>query len=85
MLFCMIVAQIFYLLLWYFAIRGILWVFKERIRVPFIYLPMLIILYWIAVHVVIFGGDRFHFPMVPLLMIFAAGFIANLTMMHTES
>jgi hypothetical protein len=85
MLSCMMLAQIYYLLLLYFAIRGIIWVFKERIKVSFIYLPMLIVAYWILVHIVIFGGDRFHFPMVPLLMIYASGFIANLTMLHTDA
>lgn len=36
---------------------------------------LLTLAYWVALHVVFFGSDRFHFPLVPLLAIAATGVI----------
>ena len=40
-------------------------------------LLVLVLAYWAMVHAIFFGGDRFHFPVVPLLSIAAAQALAT--------
>jgi len=31
--------------------------------------------YWMGIHFISFGIDRFHFPLIPILSIYASGFL----------
>jgi len=71
-----IVGQAYYLLILIFSVRGVFVIRKgggER-KLGF-YLLGGILLYWMGIHFIFFGIDRFHFPLVPILSIFASGFL----------
>ncbi|MBI4283428.1 MAG: glycosyltransferase family 39 protein [Chloroflexi bacterium] len=63
---------------YYFTILALavvsLVILREWRRHPGAVLPLTLI-YWVAGHVVFFGSDRFHFPIVPLLAVAATGVI----------
>ncbi|OAG26997.1 ArnT family glycosyltransferase [Thermodesulfatator autotrophicus] len=44
----------------------------------FDYLIILIILYFTAIHAVVFGHSRYHLPLIPLLAMYAAYFLLNI-------
>ncbi|MBD3402614.1 hypothetical protein GF420_06940 [candidate division GN15 bacterium] len=64
-------VQAFYLLLWLAALGGMwrLAIGRDWLALS---LPLLLVLYWSAVHFVFFGGGRFHTPLLPFLAFLAA-------------
>jgi 4-amino-4-deoxy-L-arabinose transferase-like glycosyltransferase len=73
-----LVGQTYYLLVLVFAIGGIfLFLRGDWGKKAGFYLLIGILLYWAVVHFIFFGIDRFHFPLVPFLSIFASGFIGS--------
>lgn len=46
-------------------------------RKPGFYLLWGILIYWMGIHFIFFGIDRFHFPLVPILSIFASLFLVS--------
>jgi 4-amino-4-deoxy-L-arabinose transferase-like glycosyltransferase len=74
-----IVGQVYYFLILIFAVGGLILFLKRRREAePGFYLLLGILVYWIGAHFVFFGVDRFHFPLVPILSIFASVCLVNL-------
>ncbi|MCX6639394.1 MAG: glycosyltransferase family 39 protein [bacterium] len=78
--FLRIVAQLAYLLIWAFyllcALRSLWWSDKSRVK----NLPMIgfmIQLYFTVVYLVYFGSPRFHFPLIPFMVMYSAAFITS--------
>ncbi len=71
-----IIGQVYYYLLLIFSAGGIiLLILNRKNRNPGFYLLGGILIYWMGIHFVFFGVDRFHFPMIPILLIFASTFL----------
>ncbi len=74
-----IVGQVYYFLVLIFAGGGlILFLRRRKAAGPGFYLLSGVLVYWIGAHFVFFGVDRFHFPLVPILSIFASVCLAYL-------
>lgn len=68
-----IVGQVYYFLVLILAGGGLILFMRHRRPVePGFYLLSGILIYWIGIHFIFFGVDRFHFPLVPILSIFAS-------------
>jgi 4-amino-4-deoxy-L-arabinose transferase-like glycosyltransferase len=73
-----LVGQTYYLLVLIFSIGGIFMFLRgDWGEKAGFYLLIGILLYWAGIHFIFFGIDRFHFPLVPFLSIFASGFIGS--------
>lgn len=68
-------SQTYYILIFFLFISGVFLYFKKNIRGIFSLL-LYTVVYWMAIHFLFFGMDRFHFPIVPILSIFS-GFVLN--------
>jgi hypothetical protein len=80
-----IVGQVYYFLILIFSVGGIVLFLKRRWeKKPGFYLLCGILIYWMGTHFIFFGVDRFHFPLVPILSIFASGFLASQLKPPTE-
>lgn len=64
-------SQTYYILIFFLFISGIFLYFKKK-KSKFFSLFLYTIVYWMAIHFLFFGMDRFHFPIVPILTIFAS-------------
>ncbi|HEX7401695.1 MAG TPA: glycosyltransferase family 39 protein [candidate division Zixibacteria bacterium] len=73
-----VIGQTYYLLVLILSIGGVfLFLRGDWGKKAGFYLLTGILLYWAGIHFVFFGIDRFHFPLVPFLSIFASGFIGS--------
>jgi len=73
-----IIAQVYYFTFLIFSMGGIFLFLKGRWqRKPGGYLLLGILIYWMGIHFIFFGIDRFHFPLVPILSVFASGFLVS--------
>ena len=73
-----VVGQTYYLLVLILSAGGLfLLVRDKRRRKPGLYLLMGIFAYWLAIHFIFFGIDRFHFPLVPIFAIWASFFAVS--------
>jgi 4-amino-4-deoxy-L-arabinose transferase-like glycosyltransferase len=73
-----IVGQVYYLTILTFSAGGLFLFLKGRWkRKPGFYLLWGILIYWMGIHFIFFGIDRFHFPLVPILSIFASLFLVS--------
>jgi 4-amino-4-deoxy-L-arabinose transferase-like glycosyltransferase len=73
-----VVGQVYYLLILLFSVGGVILFLKGRWeKKPGFYLLCGILIYWMAICFIFFGVDRFHFPLVPVLSIFACGFLVS--------
>lgn len=73
-----IVGQVYYLIVLIFSAGGLFLSLKgRREKKPGFYLLWGILIYWMGVHFIFFGIDRFHFPLVPILSVFASGFLVS--------
>jgi len=73
-----VVGQTFYLVVLVLSAGGLVLLLKDkRRRKPGLYLLVGILAYWLAIHFVFFGIDRFHFPLVPILAIWASFFAVS--------
>ncbi len=68
----MIISQIYYTIMIILAMTGLYFYFRNRkinrinFSIPFI------AIYWIIIHSIYFGKDRFHLPLIPIIAIFAS-------------
>jgi 4-amino-4-deoxy-L-arabinose transferase-like glycosyltransferase len=70
-----VVGQTYYLVVLILSAGGLFLLLKDKARrKPGLYLLVGIVTYWLAIHFVFFGIDRFHFPLVPILAIWACFF-----------
>ncbi len=79
-------SQIYYLLMIVCAGIGIFFTgkhFSKYFRMGH-YLIAITFFYWIAIHCVFFGKDRYHLPLVPLIAIYAAYGIISIIERHKE-
>ena len=67
-------SQIFYMLIMSIAIMGI-WVSIKKYPKFDNQMILLTLLYWIFFHLVFFGKDRYHLPLIPIFAIYASLFI----------
>lgn len=73
-----IIGQVYYLVILIFSAGGVFLFMKGRWeKKPGFYLLGGILVYWMSIHFIFFGVDRFHFPLVPILSIFASGFLVS--------
>jgi len=73
-----VIAQVYYLIILVFAAGGLLLYLKGGWgRRPGFYLLWGILIYWMGIHFIFFGIDRFHFPLIPILSILASGFLVS--------
>jgi 4-amino-4-deoxy-L-arabinose transferase-like glycosyltransferase len=73
-----IMGQVYYFLILIFSVGGIVLFLKRRgEKKPGFYLLCGILIYWMGIHFLFFGIDRFHFPLVPILSIFASWFLES--------
>lgn len=73
-----IIGQVYYLVILIFSAGGVFLFMKGRWgKKPGFYLLWGILVYWMGIHFIFFGIDRFHFPLVPILSIFASGFLVS--------
>jgi 4-amino-4-deoxy-L-arabinose transferase-like glycosyltransferase len=73
-----IVGQTCYLVVLILSAVGLLLLLKDKERRnPGLYLLVGIVTYWLGIHFVFFGIDRFHFPLVPILGIWASFFAVS--------
>lgn len=73
-----IIGEVYYLLILIFSVGGVVMFLKQRReKKPGFHLLYGILIYWMGIHFIFFGIDRFHFPLVPILSIFASGFLAS--------
>jgi len=66
-----VVAQTYYLLNFFWFGWGV-FLYLKRKKIRILSLLFYTIVYWMAIHFVFFGMDRFHFPVVPISVIFSA-------------
>ncbi len=73
-----VLGQTYYLVILILSAGG-LWVIirNKKGRGPGFFLLGGILVYWLAVHFVFFGIDRFHFPLIPILAIWASLFVVS--------
>jgi 4-amino-4-deoxy-L-arabinose transferase-like glycosyltransferase len=67
-----IIAQTYYLTVLVLSGGGLFLVLRRGKRSPGFSLLCGVLVYWLAIHFVFFGIDRFHFPLIPMLSIFAS-------------
>ncbi len=73
-----IIGQVYYLMILISSAGGLFLFLKGRWeRKPGFYLLWGILIYWMGIHFIFFGIDRFHFPLVPILSIFASLFLVS--------
>jgi 4-amino-4-deoxy-L-arabinose transferase-like glycosyltransferase len=66
-------SQSYYMICLLFALAGIMVsLCRFRLRRPGGYLLIFTMVYWLAIHFVVFGDARFHYPIIPILAGFAA-------------
>ncbi len=65
------IAQLYYLLGLLLALFA-LFQYKKNKLFPHASLIFLVIAYWTSLHMVFFGGDRFHLPILPLIFSFSS-------------
>ena len=70
-----VVGQTYHLVVLILSAAGLFLLLKDKgRRKPGLYLLVGILAYWLAIHFVFFGIDRFHFPLMPILAIWASFF-----------
>jgi 4-amino-4-deoxy-L-arabinose transferase-like glycosyltransferase len=73
-----VVGQSYYLVVLILSAAGLFLLLKDKERrKPGFYLLVGTVAYWLAIHFVFFGIDRFHFPLVPILAIWASFFAVS--------
>jgi hypothetical protein len=70
-------AQLFYYATLIFALAFVVKVIIARKMLQY-WLPFSIVVYFICIYMPFFGEDRFHFPIIPILSIFAASMIVDI-------
>jgi len=66
-----VISQTYYFLIFLWFIRGVFLYFKKK-KAKTLSLFFYTIVYWMTIHFIFFGMDRFHFPVVPLFVIFSS-------------
>jgi 4-amino-4-deoxy-L-arabinose transferase-like glycosyltransferase len=68
-----ILGQVYYFFVLIFSVGGLILFLRHRSSVePGFFLLWGILIYWMGIHFVFLGVDRYHFPLVPILSIFAS-------------
>jgi 4-amino-4-deoxy-L-arabinose transferase-like glycosyltransferase len=79
-----ILGQVYYFFVLIFSIGGLILFLRHRSSgKPGFFLLLGILVYWMGIHFVFVGVDRYHFPLVPILSIFAS--ICLIYMIKTPS
>ncbi len=74
-----LISQIYYSLIFLLFLLGIfIYLFKKPALNLRWSLLCYTLVYWCGVHFIFFGEDRFHFPVIPIMVIFAVSFIQHL-------
>lgn len=71
-----VIGHIYYLLVLIFSAGGVFLFLKGKWQAKREFSLLLgIIIYWMGIHFIFYGVDRYHYPLIPILSIFAAGFL----------
>ena len=78
-----VLVQSYYIAVVLFSICGLLIIIGQK-KWKDTGVLWLIILYWMAVHFVFYAEGRYHFPIIPILSMFTAFYIAEKAIKHEE-